>query len=437
MPSNTASSGRLLFMAMATALVAIASGQSSNPTTYTKGDRDLAFSLLHHAHAGIVSHYFDPSHIPGDFPAMVEDARQRLQQTRSNNESFAVIANLLGAVDTRHIRLIPLPRQAVVRHDWDWTLVDDKAYVRVVNADSDADKKGVKRGDRVLQIEALPVNRLTADRISYAYLSISPRPTLRVLLQSPNEDPRWVEITGQILRTNEKLWTPAGIFYAPPHDKQSAIKPSANHRIHDGILIWRPTELVFGEVQLRRMNRELNAARALVLDLRSLSLGSHENTMKACSLFFDETFTAYTIDRRQAIEAITVRGTARAFKKPIIVLTNAYTAYAAEALAYVLQSRNRALVMGDRSAGKFRVLEVYQLLDKFHSTHTSIYNFMTLPVAKVIVSTDNDLEGKGVTPDHLILPTAEDYIHRRDPALAKAIETLGGIFPLDGLGETY
>jgi len=45
--------------------------------------------------------------------------------------------------------------------------------------------------------------------------------------------------------------------------------------------------------------------------------------------------------------------------------------------------------------------------------------------ADVIMSDGKSVEHTGVTPDELVLPTAEDMAAGRDPALARAIELAG------------
>jgi hypothetical protein len=53
--------------------------------------------------------------------------------------------------------------------------------------------------------------------------------------------------------------------------------------------------------------------------------------------------------------------------------------------------------------------------------------FYTIEVsdADIVMADSTHLEGNGVIPDELVLPTAEDLHERRDPALARALAIVG------------
>jgi C-terminal processing protease CtpA/Prc len=50
---------------------------------------------------------------------------------------------------------------------------------------------------------------------------------------------------------------------------------------------------------------------------------------------------------------------------------------------------------------------------------------MEMSIARLIMSDGADLEGKGVTPDTLMLPTSTDLAEGRDPVLSAAAQLAG------------
>jgi C-terminal processing protease CtpA/Prc len=57
--------------------------------------------------------------------------------------------------------------------------------------------------------------------------------------------------------------------------------------------------------------------------------------------------------------------------------------------------------------------------------------------ADVIMSDGKSLEGVGVTPDELLLPTAADLAAQRDPVLARAAAMAGFELPPDKAGAMF
>lgn len=82
--------------------------------------------------------------------------------------------------------------------------------------------------------------------------------------------------------------------------------------------------------------------------------------------------------------------------------------------------------MGDRSAGAVMRSMDYDLV-----TGTTVLTLYGLSVtdADVIMSDGTRLEGRGVEPDSLVLPTAADLAAGRDPVLAMALTMAG--HPMD------
>ncbi len=100
------------------------------------------------------------------------------------------------------------------------------------------------------------------------------------------------------------------------------------------------------------------------------------------------------------------------------------SASTAEIFARVVQLEKRGVVIGDRTAGAVMQSRIHG--HKLWAGPTIFY-WVNIPGADVIMADGKSLEGVGVTPDELLLPTAAD----RDPAMSRAAAMLGVEAPPD------
>jgi carboxyl-terminal processing protease len=117
----------------------------------------------------------------------------------------------------------------------------------------------------------------------------------------------------------------------------------------------------------------------------------------------------------------------QAFAGFLVVLVDSNSSSAAETFARVVQLEKRGIVIGDRTSGQVR--ESLKLRhNEFHAGSTPQY-VVSVSVADLIFADGKNLEGSGVTPDIMVLPTQQDLATGRDPVLAEALKLLG--HPMD------
>ena len=114
------------------------------------------------------------------------------------------------------------------------------------------------------------------------------------------------------------------------------------------------------------------------------------------------------------------------FEGNLVVLIDSKSASCSEVFARLVQLEKRGVVIGDRSAGAVMQSRYY---GKEMGHDTLVLYGASITDADVIMADGKSLEHVGVTPDELIVPTAEDLAAGRDPVMARAAELLG--FKLD------
>ena len=84
-----------------------------------------------------------------------------------------------------------------------------------------------------------------------------------------------------------------------------------------------------------------------------------------------------------------------------------------------MRSTHRPGLLGDQSSGNM------------------IPYWLSVTEADIVMTDGQSLEHKGVTPDVLLLPTAEDLRAHRDPVLARAVELAGGRLTPEKAGALF
>jgi carboxyl-terminal processing protease len=172
-------------------------------------------------------------------------------------------------------------------------------------------------------------------------------------------------------------------------------------------------------------------ARALVLDLRGNPGGSIDGLVALVGMLMDHAVTVISRVDRKGEQREVAKPKGAPFAGPLVVLIDSRSASASECLARVVQIEKRGTVIGDRSGGK--VMGSRSFTHTFGVGNITVYG-TSVTVWDIRMSDGNRLEGIGVKPDELVLPTQADLAARRDPVLARAIALAGGSVSADQAG---
>jgi hypothetical protein len=143
----------------------------------------------------------------------------------------------------------------------------------------------------------------------------------------------------------------------------------------------------------------LQNAESLILDMRGNGGGSPETASLLASYFFlaPELPLFKIVDRSGDVRLYSTEKTLpleRNETRPLYVLTSTQTFSAGEGIAFILQERQRAEIVGEKTAGAANPGKPYRVNSHFE---------VVVPNGKVIAAiTGRNWEGSGVTPDVLV-----------------------------------
>jgi carboxyl-terminal processing protease len=156
----------------------------------------------------------------------------------------------------------------------------------------------------------------------------------------------------------------------------------------------------------------------LILDFRA-NEGGNSDTMSRTLSFFTAGSIGYRISRTEKKLMVVgplndIKGSS---KIPLVILVGTDTASAAETFAGILQDIRRAYLIGETTAGRVGILNVYDIVDG--SLLTLLHESF-----RPINHPDEDWNGVGITPDQIVNAPFYGAAIEEDLAIQEALKYL-------------
>jgi len=401
-------------------------------------DRDRGIIMLKAARDDIRKNYYDPAFRGIDLDARTKLAEERIKQAKSNGEMFGIIAQMLLEFNDSHTVFVPPPRSARIEYGWQVQTFGDDCYVIAVKPKSDAEAKGLKPGDKVIKIDGISPNRSNLWIYNYLYNALSPRPVVNVEVQSPGEQPRQLELKAKI-QNGKKVFDLTDTFdlnaYWRDLEDEARINDHRAIEVSKDIVIWRMPSFDLTEDGVDERVDKIKKYKTLILDLRRNGGGAVETLQRLVGNLFDRDITIGNMKLRKESKPMLAKTRGDSgYKGHVFVLVDSESGSAAEVLARVVQLEKRGTVLGDRTYGKVMRSRLYP-----HQIglETVIFYAVSVTDADLIMGDGKSLEGTGVAPDEILLPTAEDLRAQKDPVLARAVAVAGGTMDPADAGKLF
>jgi C-terminal processing protease CtpA/Prc len=399
------------------------------PGAMSKFDHDQAVMMLSIVVKDVQDYYYDPTFHGQKLDALVEQAKQAISGARTQAEINAAIANTLLPLDDSHTYFVPPYWAAKIEFGWFVQMVGDRCHVSAVRPGSDAESQGVKKGDLVVSIDGQAPTRDNLPILMYDQRLLAPRSRSTLVLRPPVGETREVVVRPKVEQQKivQTKWDNATIYR-----ELADAAYLDRHRLaalNDEVLVWKMPQFNLYRENVVRMIAKTMKYRKLILDLRGNPGGAVETLEFMVGGFLGEKVTIGEQRGRKPEPPMVSRKTKDRFEGDLIVLVDGESASAAELFARTMQIEGRAKVLGDRTSGRVMVSRYY---DRKVGMGTSRYFGTSITVADIIMTDGRSLEHTGVTPDEIILPSAEDLALDRDPVLSRAAWMCGvTIGPID------
>jgi C-terminal processing protease CtpA/Prc len=389
--------------------------------------RDNGIKMLKVVKEQIKKSYYDPNFHGIDLDARFSVAEQKIKQASTSGQVLGIIAQVVVDLNDSHTLLIPPLREAVAVYGWQMQIIGDACYILAVMPGSDAEKKGLRAGDRVISLDGVEPTRDTMWKMKYYYYGLRPKARVQVAFQNAEGQSREVEVLTKVVK--RKLEVDYGwIVDTDPISAELGSKKGSVPLYHEfgiDLIVWRLASFDINTNEVDKMMKKITGHKSLVLDLRGNPGGRVDTLERFVGYFFDHEVKVGDFKMRKASKELKVKPRkSNSFTGNLIVLVDSQSSSAAEVFARVVQLEKRGQVVGDRSSGMVMESLRYEYELETNDDAPVLFGLM-ITDADIIMTDGKSLEWVGVAPDKVVLPTADDLRNRRDPALAYAVSLAG------------
>lgn len=400
---------------------------AQQPSKLNSVDLDHAHVMLRQAYKDVKNNYYDPAFHGVDLDATYHQYDTKLDSAHTLGESFRIIAAFLSHLHDSHTFFLPPQRVNQSTSGFHMQMVGDTCLITQVRPKTDAADK-LHVGDQILTFNGFNVGRVDFHDLQYFFRVLSPAAAVQLNLQDPSGARREetvnirylpgkavLDVTGR--GSDNDLWDLI-------RQNQDNAYNNRGRFVEEGdVIIWKIPQFFVDPVDINSVFSKAKKHKTLILDLRGNPGGSIEILKEVLAHLFDhEVKLGDRVSRKESKQEM-VKGLGDgAFKGKVIVLIDSQSASAAEILARIVQLEHRGFVIGDRSEGA--VMESRHYSESMGADTRIFYGF-SITSANLLMADGASLEGTGVMPDELMLPTASDLAEGRDPVLSHAME-LGG-----------
>ncbi len=389
-----------------------------------EADRDRAHEMLREIEKELRSKYYAPSFRGKDLTSVFAHAGRSVDTADSEAQLSGILIKALLDLDDSHTFFIPPPLAFDVDYGFDMGMVGERCLVLRVDAGSLAETDGLRPGMTVLSVEGVAPSRENLWTIEYSLKTARPRKALRMGLMAPGGAAEEKVIRAKV-RPRQRFrnvddWLKGQIIRGRRLRKR--FLGTAN--LGPGVALMKLSSFEIDPDAIGQAFERVKGKAGLILDLRDNPGGRLDVVEKLVGCLFDREVRIGEERWRKKEKPLRAKPQrSRLFGGKLVVLVDAASASAAEITARCVQLEGRGQVIGDRTMGAVMLSQRYPGRQG-HRYRFVLYG-LSITVADLVMSDGRSLEGVGVVPDEVLLPTGEDLASGRDPVLSAAAARLG------------
>lgn len=364
----------------------------------------------------IEKHFYDPKLKGVDWKAITERARQRIRQADHLGDMLAAIASVPYQLNDSHTVFIPPGRSATVDYGFEAEPFASDILVYKLKKDGPAVKPGLQLGDKIIAMDGFAAKRENFFEMTRYFEFLNPATEMTLEVVHGNDPPRTITIPAKVEQRGPGFL----MDYNAIRQMIDAQEPVYKHQDYEGNIGYLKLRIfALSPRDVDAMVSKVKNAGAVIIDLRGNTGGALETLTSLAGSFTDQPYEMAKRVGRDKTEAVKVKPQTPRITAPVFVMVDSESASASEMFARDLQSRKRAVVIGDTSSGRVNAAQIFW--EKVGASDMVAFG-TEIAVSKVVMENGEELENHGVKPDQFCIPTATDLYQGKDPCLERALE---------------
>ncbi len=382
-------------------------------------ERERAKIMLDVAARHVEKNFYDANLRGLEWKTLKEQARQRIETANSVNDMLTAIFTLLNKLHDSHTLFLPPERMNKALFGFEAKVFGERVMIYKVKKESAAAAAGLQPGDELLSVNGFKADRASFDLMMLYFRALRPVTALDLVYARGDEPAKSVRLEAKMKEGRVQRDLTQGFEIWELIREAESHRESYRYLVHkEGIGYLHLPSFTANRDFLIGLAKEVDESKAMIVDLR----GNHGGAVEIMSLFmglFESMPTVVgELHFRQKKELLEIKPQKPQLPGPMFILVDSQSASAAEVFARHFQSRGRAVVIGDQTSGRVTLARFYPEQVGYQ---VIVPYGVEVAVARLVFPDGQELEGRGVKPDHVCLPTGKQLREERDPCRGLAL----------------
>ena len=374
----------------------------------------------------IEKNYYDPNLKGLNWAELNAQAGEMIDKAQSVGQIYTTIFGLVDRLNDSHTMFLSPGHVSVPQFGFEAKAYGNEIYVTKIKEKGQAEGAGLQLGDRIVLVNGFDAERQSFDKMMLFFHALQPVSQLDLVIMRGKNAPLKVTVPAKIISStmvfdmNNDLNIWDLIKNSENAEKEEEFRFTKAEE-NEGIGYLAVKTFMLEPESIGSFATLAGKARGVIIDMRGNFGGREDALASFTSHFISEPDNMADVQTRKGTEPRKIKPARGAYSVPMAILTDSQSSSAAEIFARYFQLKHKATIIGDQTAG--RVVSSKFFHEQLGTDRVVPFG-VQISVGKIVFPNNEDLEGKGVTPDQKCLPTAEDLREKRDPCYSMAVAFL-------------
>jgi C-terminal processing protease CtpA/Prc len=400
----------------------------------SKKARQDSLQMLDEMKGIIKRDYYDANFRGIDLDARFKAAEERIKSLEYNWQMYRVLVQVLMDFNDSHTRFQLPPRTDYFDYGFSMQMFGSECFITSVKKDSDADKKGLAVGDKIINIGKYAPSRQHLWKIVYVLYRLDPADTVDLKIEKLDGSIQDLTVKAKTMTRKERREE------LKKKKSKEKFEPYKCREVSSQLIACKLYTFVTEKNTVDKMLKEARNYKKMILDLRGNGGGFVSTEEYMVGHFFDKDVKIADMITRKKTELRMAESRGdKVFKGDLIVLLDSNSASASEIFARVIQIEKRGKIIGDTSKGAV-MTSIYRALFSPASAFAAVVWSsvgMSVTIGDVVMRDGSRIENVGVIPDVPMVPNGLALSKKTDPVLAYAATVSGAELSPEKAGEFY